>query len=500
MTDQTSVPSPPSLYFISTQIQSRHEDLEERDSKISQLQKFKSTSPVLRDAEPKVVKRIKRGKRPKLNSISSFVRDTFGAKGADPKSIMEYFSGDSSKVESFLARIDSATASKHVLSGSSSSLLFSSSEWRLLLESIKLKFPNLSSKNKKTLKVISRRLEEIKSIQTTQSQDSGSENMWSQASRLPSDKLSTEDMKWLYDLDEEQLNNDVTVDYLDPEPANPLTFTLSQILDPIDSLDEAVPNSQSDIEAFDETTLVTQTQPERDKMADVVNSAGMGDWSPEPSPRIPSSPSQTSRQFPSLIPSHQNVEEVSVDVLTSIAFAPTFDKKPKLQNSPVKVFSSPIKSCDEEFKTPSKWPSTMQITSSPLSRDSSVKELFPESQGDQEVYLTARTGIMDRQSQGVKLSLRSQPSDLVSIDLSPLKSKRVVNYEVEEVEYLGTVDLRQNSTSPVHLRKVRTVTAPPDAIPDSEDDEAELSIIEITKPVQESPEISVLQVPSSPGT
>lgn len=507
---QAPPPLPPaSLFFLSTQIQSRHDDHHQQERQISRLQQFKNPAPVVRGGDLKVVKRAARKKKTKVNSISGFVRDTLGAKGADPQSILDYFCGDKDKVSAFLARMDSATASKHVLSSASTQLgLFSEPEWKPLLESIRLKFPNLSRKSRKSLKVITRRLEEVKRVEDRSQALQDLEVMWTQALMQPSDKLTTEDLKWLYDLDDEQLTNDVSVDLLDGEQRSqmPFLFTLSQAMEssqqPSLPSDEPIPDSQSDLEALEDdpdslnrVSLASPATPEREQVIESQK--------PE---------TLTLRPVPSLtrIPSHQKFDAASADVLTSISFAPTCDKtEHPLSSSPVKagpkesVFSSPVNATgDEVFKTPSKWSANLQITSSPPSRSKSIQsQLRDVEDSQQEIYLTAKSG--HGKPSNIAPVLQTQPSDLVSIDLSPLRLKRI-NYDVQELEYHGDIDLKQNTTSRVRLKKVKTVPVTlDDAVPDSEEDEGELTIIEISKPVQEtsftSAEVSVLQVPSSPN-
>ncbi|OBA18013.1 hypothetical protein METBIDRAFT_47773, partial [Metschnikowia bicuspidata var. bicuspidata NRRL YB-4993] len=152
----------PALYFLSTQIQANYEDQEHKDTKVSQLHKFRKAvnSPTLKIPKPAKVakskrKTTKKATRP-INSISAFVRETLGGKKpADPQTLLDQFLGDQTKLDKFLNEVEAATATPHLLSKKprgQDSLLFSGPEWKDFSERLRLKFPNLSKGNRKSLK------------------------------------------------------------------------------------------------------------------------------------------------------------------------------------------------------------------------------------------------------------------------------------------------------------------------------------------------------------
>lgn len=499
----TSSEDPPSsLYFLSTQIQARHEDLEQREESISKLQKFKNSNSRIKAPQTKHIakKRAPKKQKAKVLSLSAFVRETLGSKKKDTQSILEYFSGDRAKVDDFLERMEKATStSAHLLSKKGeASTLHSQTEWRQLLESISLKFPNLSTKNKRSLKVISQRLECLKEQEIIQgSQDL---DMWSQASRQPSDKLTREDMKWLYDLDDEQLDNDTSAVLLDTNNEGPYCLTLSQVFEP-EKLEE------QDLENREELSLPLVG----DFLVDPIVISD-SESEPEPLEML-----DYIRQDP--IPSHQSVFGAeSVDVLTSILFPPTYDSKklsqtpqlfPTADFSPKKstenvIFSSPVKPKSAEvFKTPSKWPSNLVITSSPLSsKHEDIRFLPMKSSPTQEEFSTARSELEEPEAIFNISPFPSQLSQLTPSTLHPLQNHKRKAFSTTTVEFQGDVDFISDVTPNVKFRKTQLKPADIDVVADSEDDEAEISIIEITKPIetQDDNEPSVLQVPSSPQT
>lgn len=434
--------------------------------------------------------------KPNMLSLSAFVRETLGKK-KDAQDILDYFSGNKTKVDDFLDRMETATATPHLLSrarkGSASSL-HSESDWKVLLDSIRLKFPNLSNKNRHSLKVISQRLEQLKEheVDLGDTQDL----VWSQASRQPSDSLTSEDMKWLYDLNDDQLENEASLVLLDSNANSnkQFFFTLSQVLDePRDELStkvidpEVISDSESEPEPLE---LLNYTQ--KSQMLDIL--------------------------------SHQKITAPdSIDVLTSILFPPTYKNGFTQENTveasyrrdaathskrnadPDVIFSSPVKPKPKEhFQTPTKWPSHLVITSSPPSSgrdDVHVPEEVKTSQDVEEIYSTARTDLHE------KVGADSQLLDLqVQSSLpQPKANRKRMTYSTSTIEFEGPVDI----TSQGQVVKIRKLYSKPvgldDVVPDSEDDDAEISIIEITKPIEDTESnksilVSVLQVPSSPTT
>ncbi|GEQ71295.1 hypothetical protein JCM33374_g4977 [Metschnikowia sp. JCM 33374] len=244
--DFSPEPQDSSLFFLSTQIQARHEDREQIDTKVSQLQRFKNEGGSPKMAKPMAMKvakpQQKSRKKPRnikqkprqITSVSAFVRETLGGKNTlDTQGLLDRFLADPKKLDDFLTEVEVATAKPHLLSRKPSgqnSGLFSGPEWKSFSENLRLKFPNLSNRNKKSLKVIRRRLEDLKNAETAPPDTQDSASVWSQASRQPSDELSREDLIWLYDLDDEESKSDTSIYHADDTPNSPAILTLSQAM------------------------------------------------------------------------------------------------------------------------------------------------------------------------------------------------------------------------------------------------------------------------------
>ncbi|KAF3994561.1 hypothetical protein FT663_01361 [Candidozyma haemuli var. vulneris] len=536
----------PSLYFASTQIQSRHEDLERKERSLSKLQKFKNESPTQhktsemtmnkprKKAKPK--KPTLKTKKPPTSSLSlnSFVKEMFkNKKTPDPSSILDYFAGDAGKVDEFLQKVE--TASGLVTNGTQlsdvSSFVHSKKEWEGLLKSIRLRFPDLSKKNQRTLSKISQQLKSLR--QPSVSSTDESQSIWSKASRQPSDDLTTEDVKWLYDLDSEKVNEiDTSALHLteDEDEEKPFYLTLSQAMndpkstesDEEDEIEQNAYEEDEEEQKNDEERKEDEAQEDDDDLNHTIHSIRsqspilISDSESEPEPYI------LSKQLGSLedIPSRQEAgPPESVDLLTSIAFNSknskeetmvgtqtqplVIEEKPK---SPVKsnggvIFSSPVKpELSKKPHTPTRWPSNLVITSSPVS---SGKESVTPGQkiDDEEHFSTARSVLDDDNYESQFSGLPEIQSSMPSPKRNRLARKR--SYMTTTLEYRGNIELPVEVSNDIKMRKI-TATSAEDNIPDSEESDCEVSLIEISKPSDpiEPPQPrkmpSVLQVPSSP--
>lgn len=488
------------LTFLSTQIQSRYEDHNETEKKSLLLQKFKLESPLVQLPQQKQVKRrplLKKQAKKKNTSLSAFVRETLGAtsKNTDLLSILDYFRGDQTKVDEFLGKIEKATAKPHPLSKQNSSTLFSEKEWKELLDKIQLRFPNLSKKNRKTLKTITRRIREMNEFQSLE--PSQELQLWTQASRQPSDTLSAEELKWLYDLDENQVLDENSSELHEENEPELFFVTLSQVLD------ERIANLESEPEEIDMEKYSSQPPKESPREKTQTN------------PLATQKTTQT--QENELISLHQANE--LLNVLTSLAFAPTFKSEEISKNlaestaklgasGDVSVFSSPTKpERHTEFKTPQHWPANLVITSSPNVSPvklQKIEKIGEETAKSQEIFLTAPSKFPTQspsfqpgqKPQEIPVSQYSQ----MSLKLSPENPRKT--YVTSTVEVMGKVEMQSSKLSQVKLAIIPSESnLSDDFVADSEED-CETSLIEITRPV-EVPEItrqtSVLQVPSSPG-
>ncbi|KAM9933196.1 hypothetical protein OXX80_007179 [Metschnikowia pulcherrima] len=554
MTDSAPRESPESsLHFYSTQIQARHEDQEHKDGKVSQLQRFKNAvgSPKVKAPKPVKVTKPKRKSNKKsgmrqINSISAFVRETLGGiKPPDTQSLLDNFLGDQKKLDAFLSEVEQATAMPHLLSRrprGQDSGLFSKMEWKDFSEKLRLKFPNLSKNNKNTLKLVSKRLEKLKRHESDLANSQDSNVIWSQASRQPSGDLSREDLIWLYDLDDDALNNENSMDHTENVPDSPLCLTLSQVVDDPsqpagyggDSVSKVEPTSKDmtaearselDTSSSRSETFSFMSQNTQDTDDIVLNSEA----DIEPLSKsdyfslLYSSDSKEESTDSGPAPLQKSISKQpwppELSATTSLVFA-TASKSPRKEAVP---FMSPEKPSPEKSKntliadslTPSKsqariafnTPSCLRIDSSPLIQKQRIDSspLFQNSPfikkntvsqeiggTEEDVFMSANASF-GRQTQGSVLD----PSDSESLQFSPLRGKgKIVTRD--RIEVAGKVELDPSRSSKVQLTILRQEQHRSDEIiPDSEDDpDAELSIIEITK--SDNRNTSVLQVPSSP--
>lgn len=448
-------PDEPSLHFISTQIQSRHEENEKHEKSIAKLTRFKNALEKVVPAQPKVAKKPRKAQTARkgpLASLSAFVRETLGSKKqVDTQNVLDFFTGDEAKINNFLDRLGAKTKiRKHKRAQVENiDVLVDEQEWKKLLDGIQLRFPAFSRKNRKSLRYITGKIEQLQHRERTPTDPGDLPCMWSQASKQLSDDLTAEDVKWLYDLDEEHLDHTTFDTYTQPSQEEPLALTLSQVFDQV---------LQRDIEV-ESVVSNSESEPEDDF----------------PGPDDVFGDSDNIRT--SVIPSHQHTTiPDSVDVLTSIHFAPSASNSATDTSqsrvgspvelsgkpSPLKEPTTPVKRKPTPRSTPTKegWPTNLVITSSPIQ----------DSNNSQEVFLTAPTN-----------------SRLPFAEKEPMSHATVVFHGAIRLSPLGS-DITMETRAP-----------PPesDVVPDSEDD-AELTLIEITKPVPPASE-SVLQVPSSPG-
>lgn len=479
-------PDEPSLHFLSTQVQSRYEEHEKQEKTLRRLTRFKNALETVVPAQPKTVKKTRKGpvpRRTSLKSLSAFVREALGSKKqVDSQNVLDFFAGDEAKMNNFLDRLEHKTKVRvrQPAREESKDLLVDEQEWKNLLVGIQLRFPDFSQRNRKSLRYITEKIEQLQHKEKTTSDENELQSMWSQASKQLSDNLTAEDVKWLYDLDEEHLDHTTFDATTQLSQEVPPSLTLSQVfqqtLQRETDADSVISNSECEPED-DFPCLADEVPDSEDELGveipveDVFHS--------------PQGRARTLEAFPDpedvecAIPSRQNIAVPdSVDVLTSILFAPAFPKgavpTEGIQVSKITSFTEPspiaaTPALRKQFSpkkyqplplTPEKeaWPANLVVTSSPIQ----------DSINSQEVFLTA------------------PPQTPTSPEKNGKRSTMLFH---------GAVQLSQVDSDIT----IRTLVPPPklDVIPDSED-EGELTFIEITR--QEMPlSGSVLQVPSSPG-
>lgn len=251
------------IHFLSTQMQARHEEASEKETHLRNIRRkllslglfrnINETTPepsVRRKSLPKPKVKPKR-KSSKISSINAFVRDNLGNSSLalllrerpSQALILLYFSGDRKKVDDLLNKIEheedlnnrgidiSLTKNEN----DHPQIFYTKDEWKCVIDNVKLRFPNLSSKTKKTLKGINKRIQMSESLR----EDSPAlQGMWSQASALPDNELTPDDIRWLYDLDEEQMMNNQSMieETVSTADNDQFVMTLSQALNSSDGL------------------------------------------------------------------------------------------------------------------------------------------------------------------------------------------------------------------------------------------------------------------------
>lgn len=431
--------------FLSTQMQAAHEMFEEQEHAVTRTESLVSKLAKLRNPKAQVAKPPAKRKpklaRKKIQSMSSYVRDR-----AEPSaSILEYFSGQKRKVGDIIRRIEleERRTSSPEPRPVNTSYVYSHAEWVEIVRSIKLRFPELSSRTKRTLKAISRQIEGTMSPPS----------MWSQASALPSDGLDDEAIKWLYDLDEDQMTNDTSMVGSEGSPSQ-FVVTLSQVCK---GEEEEVEDSSSDPEYLDMYISSAQVVGEEE-----LPPLLLGEGSPQavvPTTRMPSMYSQGPIEVEEIFSSKPSPRTSKVKEV------PTTPQKKKVKTLQTKKVKTPQKLI--EVTTPQKLGRQsplkhLEVSSTPLKTPprpvSSPWKLdgTPTQISDDEVYSTARTQVSPTKRLHVKGFLTFAPGAKV----------RRIEHQVINLDSDNEVE-------------------------DSDDDNS-ISVIEIVD------DPAVMQVPSSP--
>lgn len=558
--NQNESPSPESsLNFLSTQIQSRYEVQEKRDSDIAKLQRFHNSpiqiKPNLVTKKSRISKRkLTKNVQKKITLLSAFVRDLLTQKKPlNTHSILDYFQGEKGRADEFISLLESLTAPPFSLSSITSDLaLFTGEEWHIILDTLRLKFPNLSAPKKKSLKLITKRLEAIREQEASQGIQEADklQKLWSQASNQPNEDLTTEDLKWLYDLDEEQLLQNTSMDIQEDSSQQPFSFTLSQMLrdlsqqgngpssSPVLENECTIENSEPEVEPFSQLEIEEllkydiildnhesqqsnqSPQASRNKLEFVSNKSDTKDsryiYSSQSVVEQPIEPSNTMKMPSTTVAPRQQISTLdSIDIVTSISFAPTeetrFTEKNSTQqcirsssvieiDSPSikRVNSSPIRS--PTIKTSQDWPSDPIIESSQAQPRKEADSFNNDSQGSNYGIIMDSIG---RPSSGNQPISPSKPPK-TSLDILSYTERE--DWVYERVECLGQIDFKELDDPNLSLKKI-PFTIPDDVVPDSEGEDDGITIVEVAylnKPGKELVvtdsvlQDSVLQVVSSP--
>lgn len=200
----------------------------------------------------------------KLESIGAHVTKLYSEQ---KNSLFKLLSGKKKKMNDLLSTIDEIENGKlHRNSNEMvetseecvSDIMYSKDEWFNLLKVIRVNFPNLSKRSKLTLSKINKAYEEHYDSLTEVGTppllnfvDDETPYLWNMASSFPKTRLTDEDLKWLYDLDDNNLKtNNVNSSFVDIDDGlneENNIYTLSQLIEQHRTVNDYIPDNKSNI-------------------------------------------------------------------------------------------------------------------------------------------------------------------------------------------------------------------------------------------------------------
>lgn len=492
---------------------------------LTSLSKFRKMSPKsTRSFKVKSAPLTNRKARNRIKSINAHVSAQYKvSNGQQNDDILDFFLKRKHNISSILEGVEDLE-NRNIVSndtpqpsdntGNYSSQLFTQEEWFQILRRIKLRFPKLSARTRKSLKYVTTKLEHLKNINS----DDDLPQLWTQAASLPEEGLVNEDMKWLYELDDEQMDIGSSFCNVDEDSDQKLfVLTLSQamgereksepdveiILDsspePTQLLNDGIIEEEHEVDEEEEDN--ENEEKSEKQLASLPTQILLDDTQEQLTNRAEISSYEALSLFPNTLETQKQPVKSTIQKQASVV-VPDYPKILNVKDEEIILSSSPTRD-NEIFQTPRKY-SVESVRSSPSLRSgrlgrlmvSPLKLLLPDRlDASQSVYSTARS--------------------------SPTKQKRVRGREVNEkivrkrfktsrVEVAGNFHLKASDD----LKIVSTVDKVNGSeVEDSEDDDHSVSIIEITHEVNDEElkavdeEVtgeaedgpSIIQVPSSPG-
>lgn len=525
------------VYFGSTQMQLNHEEFEKQAEERQKLTKLLDSLSQYRQQTPsaslKVAKAHKKRTTKRIKSINSHVSAQYKTPSATNDDILDFFLKRKHNMTSILEGVEDlesgfTTEDQPRFSGHSehpSSQLFTQDEWYRILGKIKLRFPHLSAKTRKSLKYVTTKLDHLK-----RSEAAHLPQIWTQAASLPDDEMINEDIKWLYELDDEQMDGGSSFCAEDDSDRKLFVMTLSQalgekhegeylqveiILDSspeptqLESVappqDDRIPKSGGAEERYENTTneeLGTE-QHESERFKDEQQQE-IVDPSQLPTQLLDSQENRgySSYEVLSLFPleSHPKGPKSTIQKQASILVPEC--PLPATLDEQIILSSSPAKN-SETFQTPKKYRQD-SVRSSPLLGKlarimvSPLKLVLPDRlEVTQSAYSTARSS---------PTKPRQTASRKVFDSTMPLRKR----FRTSRVKIAGNLHLKTSD----ELKVVeRFADGTESEIEDSEDEQS-ISIIEITHEIEDEDKLnneaevavipdsddffSIIQVPSSP--
>lgn len=486
------------IYFLSTQIQARHEEVVENEKQEKEKQKVISKWSTFRNEDLSEVETSKtynkvrsaikkpKGKRKKVankrtTSLSSLARENYN-------NVTEtYIPENQTKIDNFIKCLNKGDIPEVDISNSttsSSSNLFTKTDWLYIMQNIKLKCPDLNAKGKKSLKNI------LKKINIFEEEASVPDSIWSEASSYPENKLSDEDLKWLYDLDEEQMVNNSSViedDWHEKQNDSPFVLTLSQALN--NSSSDIISDSESEFEILrgnKNRNLITQNGFESNSYTQPYKS-NYGN----------------------------KLVKDSIGSIGSLQFKDSFSDLSPHKKAKVLI----LQSFEEEISSPKATPNNLPFVV-PGSKNSD-KSTYEEHNGvgsKEEIIILSDSGSVNSIKKPEEVIISDSENEIVSsipqVNHDNRKRRLLRTTRVEVLKNLNLSNFEDTSKN-VGIKYIGTKTITIDSENEVEDSEGEddnsLSIIEITREVDttdmlidlnsdkdQQKNTSLVQVPSSP--
>lgn len=487
-----------SLNFVSTQMQSAYEQSESVENnisnKISKMQKFKNEVPKFDSlkkpkencnsiTKPTQKKRSSRKNTDRIKSLTSYIDEKFGDKkdqgfdGSNQQSILSYFSGQKRKVKEILTKLESESFSeKDTQVNFKKKIPYSPQEWAKIINSIKLRLPNLSAPTKKTLKTITAKIDRQNEIL---SQDS---SLWNKASLPPSLDLPADDLRWLYDLDENQMNSTVLALSQEFQVDNQPNDDDYEIISDSDSEPEILDQRKIDQSEMDDEPSVLQSLPV------IKESTNENDNKKD----------QYGKETEEIISSPSLANEIVISssvysspIRSSVRSSPNSKKQGNNQSN---TLSTNNKSGDSPMLSPTR----LQISPLKLTPPQ-FSSLWDHDDDNNNEFSTAKSKF----DSAVSNSNTSNES-MINTEGSKRYSRKLIEIDSE-------IKFKPNGDNKFSVRKIGENSKEPDenVIEDSEDEGKKFSIIELTTEYDDTNDIlnygkeedhnnSVIQVPSSP--
>lgn len=508
------------VYFESISMQLNYEEFEAQAQQKGNLTEVKNSLShfQMNKSKPNTIKvkkapTTKRKARAKIKSINSHVSARYKPQERhEEEDILDFFLKRKHNLSSILEGVQDLenetieNINQYKEPRNSDSQLFTQDEWHQILRKIKLRYPDLSAKTRKSLKYITTKLEHLKKA----SQHEDLPQLWSQAAEMPENGLVNDDIKWLYELDDQQMDQGSSFCNNDEDSDHKMyVMTLSQALGEHAESFKQNPNEEVEIvlDSSPEPSQLQHTdnlQPllEGDENSQLQTQILLDDSQEANRAKVDVSSVEALIQLANTLesqtqkPQKKNVIQKQASVIVPDYLVLECSKKEEIILS-----SSPTRD-NEVFHTPKFL--VESVRSTPLLRTSRIGHLvisplklpLPDRVDiTQSIYSTAR-------SSPTKTKGRSRTNERDASIFAPARKK----YRTSTIEVAGDVPVRTTEKLKVLSTHNTTIDS---EVEDSEDENHSYSVIEITHEVNDNESVahhekdegqfSIIQVPSSPS-